>query len=138
MNKSIALIATSIITLSGAVNAAGSHSGLLDTTASTSSSTIWSTGELGFIQNPAGPTHGKPAAATSSSAVESSANTSKADVSAKTSPSTIWSFGEVGYVQNPHYSAAAKGQGFSVAMARSQAMALQANVKGVKDISITF
>ena len=133
MNQSIALIALALATLSGAVNAAPTHAALLDQTASTSSSTVWSTGELGFVQNRAEPINQMIAPARAAGNVDSST-----DVAAKTSPSTIFTLGEVGYVQNPNYSAAAKGTGFSVAMAQSQAMALQANVKSFKDISITF
>lgn len=133
MNQSIALIAAAILTLSGAVNAATSQSTLLDKTASTSPSTIWTTGELGFVQNPAGATNQMVASVDATRIVDSSV-----DVSAKTSPSTVWSFGEVGYLQNANYSAADKAAGLSVAMARSQAMAMQANVRSVKDISITF
>ena len=133
MNKSIALIAAVVLTISGAVNAATSQTTLLDKTASTSPSTIWTTGELGFVQNPAGVTYRMVGAEQVMSPVDSSI-----DVSAKTSPSTTWSFGETGYIQNPNYTAAAKGEGFSVAMARSQAMALQSSVNSYKDISITF
>ena len=133
MNQSIALIALAVATLSGAVNAAPAHAALLDQTASTSSSTVWSTGELGFVQNRNAPINQKVAPANTAANVDASI-----DVAAKTSPSTIFTLGEVGYVQNPNYSAATKGTGVSVAMAKSQAMALQGNVKTFKDVTITF
>ena len=54
MKTSIALIALTLATLSGAASAATSQSSLFDKSAATSPSTIWSTGELGFVQNPHG------------------------------------------------------------------------------------
>ena len=58
MKSSIALIALTVATLTGTASftasAATAQANLLDKTAMTTPSTIWSTGELGYIQNPNG------------------------------------------------------------------------------------
>lgn len=52
MNKSIVTIALVIAAISGGANAATTQTAGTDLTAKTSPSTIWTTGELGFVQNP--------------------------------------------------------------------------------------
>lgn len=52
MNKSIVTIALVVAAISGSVSAASSQTASTDLSAKTSASTIWTTGELGFIQNP--------------------------------------------------------------------------------------
>ena len=133
MKTSIALIALTVAALSGAASAATAQASLFDKTAMTTASTIWSTGELGYIQNPNGAVKKMIDAPKATAAAESSV-----DVAGKTSASTVWTFGEVGYVQNRNYVASTSGTVITKSMARSQAIAAQASVKTVTDISITF
>lgn len=133
MKTSIALIALSIVTLTGTVSAATSQSSLFDKAAATTPTTIWSTGELGYIQNP----NGAVKAVVDAPKAMSAANAS-ADVAAKTSASTVWTFGEVGYVQNPNYVPAAMRDGLATSAVSSRAIATQASVKNFKDITTTF
>lgn len=132
MKTSIALITLAVAGLAGHVSAAPSQSNLLDQTASTSPSTIWSTGELGFVQNQNGAVKATVEAPKAVSGINASV-----DVAAKTSASTIWTFGEVGYVQNPNY-AAEVSRGGIAAITHGQAMAFQASAKSFKDITTTF
>ena len=135
MKTSIALIALTVATLSGAASptafAATAQASLFDQTAATTPTTIWSTGELGYIQNP----NGAVKAVFDAPKAMGSANVS-ADVAAKTSASTVWTFGEVGYVQNPSY--VAMRDGLATSATSSRAMAVQASVKSFKDITTTF
>ena len=132
MKTSIALITLAVAALAGNVSAAQSQSNLIDQTASTSPTTIWSTGELGFVQNRNGSVKSIVEAPKAVSGTNASA-----DVAAKTSASTIWTFGEVGYVQNPNYAAEASRGGIA-AITHGQAMAFQASAKSFKDITTTF
>ena len=131
MNTSNALIAAiitaAVATLSGGVSAATTQSTLLDKTASTSASTIWTTGELGFIQNP----NGAMAQSVMAPKLASTVN-SNVDFSAKTSATTVWTNGEVGYIQNADRDAVAANA------ALPHAMSTLAVVKLSKDTSITY
>ena len=132
MKTSITLIALTVAALAGNATAATSQATLFDQSAMTTPSTIWSTGELGYIQNP----HGAVKTMVEAPKAVSGINAST-DVAAKTSASTIWTFGEVGYVQNPNY-AAEVSRGGIAAITHGQAMAFQASAKSFKDITTTF
>ena len=132
MKTSIALIALTVATLSGAASftasAATAQASLFDQAAATTPTTIWSTGELGYIQNPNGAVKAVVDAPKAMGAFNSTS-----DVAAKTSASTVWTFGEVGYVQNPSY--VAMRDGLATSAVSSRAIAVQASVKSFKDIT---
>ena len=138
MKTSIALVslvtgALTVAALAGNATAATSQANLFDQSAMTTPSTIWSTGELGYIQNPNGAVKTMVEAPRATSSVNASA-----DVAAKTSPSTVWTFGEVGYVQNQNYVAQAMRDGLATSMTTVKPMAVQASAKSFKDITTTF